>query len=656
MANAWIEFCKDYQAKHKSLSWGEVLKQAAGPYREMMGKRPVSKKKGKGGQLGEHLNLEYKDYKKGKPKMKMLPYESSTTADHFKEWKAQIDKQNALYKLHGMALFGGNPAVMAAVQAAPMVLDGLKQAGIFKATGDTLNALTGALQERLSDPSAHTLRKLWIHTIPNIQYDLEKTKNTLQVFRNKWLPFRIRRHELKIMNLEDKIKKYVNQLAATKEYRAYVGKGMSMAKKKESHAVMSVAVKPHPTSLVEGGGFREFLSSVGVFLKKNVPYFKGKTFVIPKSFADFLRKRYNDEIVNIKVCREPVVHVIKKTMNAISLGKFNKNLKKLNYDDIFHLFMVLTFKDGTTMGMERNARLSLRKDVKPKANTQCLADIKTNIKLGTLFENYKRSLGGDFDKIIFYDPGTNNCQDFILGILGASTLLSPTDKNFIKQDTAEAMKKTPVLNSIIKNVVDLGVAWESVFGGNVHGLDKDIFAKMSNEAYQKQRENIDSFRYMKPYSNDDVAVYMDRPKNILVFAYRGTNFKLVKDLVADTHIASGTFRMSKRYKVMKEHFMKISNLFPSFKIVFTGHSLGATIAGDIQHLCKTSGRDCSFVIFNRGSSPIEVYKKGPKDPQKHHHHIKGDWVSSPYLKAKTANHYVYDKKGTNHPHILANFL
>merc|ERR1711991_1151308 len=63
-------------------------------------------------------------------------------------------------------------------------------------------------------------------------------------------------------------------------------------------------------------------------------------------------------------------------------------------------------------------------------------------------------MGGS--KFLPYNGYTNNCQDFIMGILKGNSLGNPTIYKFVKQNTSSIFKNNPVFAGIQKFVTDLG--------------------------------------------------------------------------------------------------------------------------------------------------------------------------------------------------------
>ena len=196
-------------------------------------------------------------------------------------------------------------------------------------------------------------------------------------------------------------------------------------------------------------------------------------------------------------------------------------------------------------------------------------------------------------------------------------------------------------------------------GGNIFGESGKTYQKMAEQSYKIDRSSVGNFQYQKQYSNRDVAVFVNAKKKIVCFAYKGTNTDHISDLIADSAIVLTAFKSSARYKKMVKHFDKVMKHYKGYKVALTGHSLGAHTGTAMYDYANAKGYDAGFVIYNRGSSPLEIYKKGPRSSKKHHHHVtepKADWISAPYTRNKTVTLHKYKQKANSKsPHAMSNF-
>jgi hypothetical protein len=147
-------------------------------------------------------------------------------------------------------------------------------------------------------------------------------------------------------------------------------------------------------------------------------------------------KDFGDEtITKMAIMRTPISSVLRKIMNIVSLGEFEKRLKDTPYDDLYHLSLLLYTDKGTIL-VEKNEVINMEKmgEVpKVKKGSQISSmGIKGKGTINELLNKAKERMG---DKYFPYSAKNNNCQDFIMNVLQANNLGTKTNFDFIKQDT-----------------------------------------------------------------------------------------------------------------------------------------------------------------------------------------------------------------------------
>jgi hypothetical protein len=171
------------------------------------------------------------------------------------------------------------------------------------------------------------------------------------------------------------------------------------------------------------------------------------------SVREILAKHGDKTITKASVVRTPVSGAVKEALNVVSLGEFKKKLAKQSYDDIFHLFMLLTLSDGTTVSLEKNAIITMR--VNPDRKGESVeATPPEGLTLNALMDAAAKKMG---KKFIPYSANSNNCQNFILNVLKANNMNTPETEKFVKQDTNELFEGGVFdLRKISNAVTDLG--------------------------------------------------------------------------------------------------------------------------------------------------------------------------------------------------------
>ncbi len=199
-------------------------------------------------------------------------------------------------------------------------------------------------------------------------------------------------------------------------------------------------------------------------LKKNIFFgkqLKPRTTAPPK-IKKWIKKNENEIIENIVVCRKPVNKAVQKLINIITLGKYDKSLKGLHYDDVFHLYLYITI-NGQSWRIEKNEVVSLMKDNR-FTGEECIDLNEKKHKLGNFMkagEKYQKDFWS-------YDARKNNCQDFASSLLLGNKIIrknSHTHK-FIKQDAEAIFKNNPsYLDKFGKVVTDLAGIFDIIKAG-----------------------------------------------------------------------------------------------------------------------------------------------------------------------------------------------
>ena len=167
-----------------------------------------------------------------------------------------------------------------------------------------------------------------------------------------------------------------------------------------------------------------------------------ETATMPPNVKDILNRR-GDAIVNsIRIGRTPVQSAIQGIL---------KTLSTVPYDNLFHLFMVFKTSKGEIL-FEKNARINASTTI-PKSEDWYDLNSVPNKTLNDYIQTTKKAMGSKFFP---YHPNTNNCQDFIKGVLLANGINDQNAINFVKQDTSMIFKNKGWLSGMAKQVTDLG--------------------------------------------------------------------------------------------------------------------------------------------------------------------------------------------------------
>jgi hypothetical protein len=190
------------------------------------------------------------------------------------------------------------------------------------------------------------------------------------------------------------------------------------------------------------------------------------------------------KIINMKICKNPIRSVFETAMNWITLGSYEQNKKKLNYDKMYHLYILLELENGEFLTYEKNQVVTIEKYKKESDDrySECIeVDLKDKvITLNELLYNTVQRLG---EPNIWLYNGENskemndvgNCQHFIDNTLTANGLNSRTYKDFVLQDANKIIGELPsVTKGIIRNITDLGAMVDRL----IHGGQRRRYRKI----------------------------------------------------------------------------------------------------------------------------------------------------------------------------------
>ena len=200
----------------------------------------------------------------------------------------------------------------------------------------------------------------------------------------------------------------------------------------------------------------------------------------PRQIDDMMKKYGEQKVVEIFICRKPVEKYVKTLLNVVSMGKFNTEMKKYSYDDIYHLFCIMKLSNGEYLLAERNQRVSFRKaSVNELNQSKDKVSIKADITVSDIFNKAIEAAG---DNIWRYDAINNNCQNFISTLLKSSNLLNPTLDKFISQNVGNLLNNgskklataTTDFASLAENLIKGGARYGK---GKMTGGFMDEFVK-----------------------------------------------------------------------------------------------------------------------------------------------------------------------------------
>jgi len=174
-------------------------------------------------------------------------------------------------------------------------------------------------------------------------------------------------------------------------------------------------------------------------------------------------------ITSIKVGRKPLSSVLNAVLNVVSLGIYKKWIQRSQYDDLFHLFALITLNNGKTILIEKRASIDMvviKNNYKPPEYTEFAQVLieHPDIQFKTLLDNTEKLQGKNY---FIYNAETNNCQKFISDMLQSNNLLTPELNTFINQDVSSLFEKLKYSKGLINATTGLGTTIDILSKGGV---------------------------------------------------------------------------------------------------------------------------------------------------------------------------------------------
>jgi hypothetical protein len=210
----------------------------------------------------------------------------------------------------------------------------------------------------------------------------------------------------------------------------------------------------------------------------------------------FLSEYGDKKIVDIYVYRKPIQKILNYYLNLASSLQIIKNLKESNYDDIFHLFMIVKCDNGEYVLIEKNDILNINLiNIDAINNAENVEKIKINymsyvLSINDLLNNTLKNIV-EYE-FFNYNSLNLNCQKFILDILRSNKLYNEKDKNFIYQNPYKIYNKTGLLSYINKKITDLSASIKIIKGEGINDkIDKnyELIYVYTNDKFFKNNKN-----------------------------------------------------------------------------------------------------------------------------------------------------------------------
>jgi hypothetical protein len=189
-----------------------------------------------------------------------------------------------------------------------------------------------------------------------------------------------------------------------------------------------------------------------------------------KKTASFLKKHGSADIETLVVRRAPVQEWINYTLNAISLGKWNRSRAQFDYDKMFHVSLIVNGQ----YAIQRVGRVSIAMKDPDRPGSEFrnvpLSPYGESLTMNQMLQTTLRRVGED--TFFKYDSFRNNCQNFVYNLLVANNLMTPELQSFILQPLDKLLEQQPgYLSAFARSVTDIGHIFGLGKPGKPRGID-----------------------------------------------------------------------------------------------------------------------------------------------------------------------------------------
>jgi hypothetical protein len=183
---------------------------------------------------------------------------------------------------------------------------------------------------------------------------------------------------------------------------------------------------------------------------------------VPQGYAPSVKKWLEVNgagvIKGIRVRRVPVSAGINLAFQAITVGQWEQTKKKVGYDDLFHLALIIDYElngEPKTALLEKLNVINLTNnlDNSPKDEYHTIP-ITTPITIIDALNKTQSLMGAKF---FTYSAFKNNCQNFVYSFLQANNLLTSEASSFILQGVDQVLQEQPeYTEDVSQTITNLG--------------------------------------------------------------------------------------------------------------------------------------------------------------------------------------------------------
>lgn len=169
----------------------------------------------------------------------------------------------------------------------------------------------------------------------------------------------------------------------------------------------------------------------------------------PKVLNDLLEAEGDQIVTKVEVCRNPIKGIYENLLNVFTFGQLKRMMKEKGYDNLFHLYMILTLENGKVFSFEKNERVNVIVGKKIKPDSECMPPLIYGKE--TLREFIVDAENKKVEGFYRYDSFKDNCQKWVRTIMNANGITQ--FDNFISQDVEELAPR--YIRLIARGITDI---------------------------------------------------------------------------------------------------------------------------------------------------------------------------------------------------------
>ena len=258
---------------------------------------------------------------------------------------------------------------------------------------------------------------------------------------------------------------------------------------------------------LEGAGLFDYFTKAYDYVKNKVSgaFDYVKDAISITDFSEKTKKNLDffgdSPIIALQLRRVPINFALDLALQGVSAGKWEQLKEKYGFDKFFHLSMVATLQQKTTISVDGRPKrvpkqLAIEKlevvsvndniEVGEGMETQDVPLAGASFNIKDMFQKTRAEVG-DTRFFSYSALGGNNCQDFIKMLLKSEGLYREPEAQFVYQDLTELVKELPESTSAIsQGITNIGALANKYLG--VGGAKNEVV--IPKEDFVKEHKHL----------------------------------------------------------------------------------------------------------------------------------------------------------------------